>query len=72
MPNDTIGYTCNCTEEYGGFFCEVELGTRIPSLFFYLTLSVCLNFVNKTNEPPRDKANNVVVRPAKTHISLGI
>ena len=23
-------------------------------------------------EPPRDKANNVVVRPAKTQISLGI
>ena len=25
-----------------------------------------------TNEPPRDKTNNVAVRPAKTHISLGI
>ena len=23
------------------------------------------------NEPPRDKTNNVVVRPAKTQISLG-
>ena len=25
-----------------------------------------------TNEPPRDKTNNVAVRPAKTQISLGI
>ena len=24
------------------------------------------------NEPPRDKTNNVAVRPAKTQISLGI
>ena len=24
------------------------------------------------NEPPNDKTNNVVVRPAKTQISLGI
>ena len=24
------------------------------------------------NEPPHDKTNNVVVRPAKTQISLGI
>ena len=25
-----------------------------------------------SNEPPRDKTNNVVVRPVKTQISLGI
>ena len=28
--------------------------------------------VNNTVEPPRDKTNNVAVRPAKTQISLGI
>ena len=27
---------------------------------------------NKINEPPRDKANKMTVRPAKTQISLGI
>ena len=28
--------------------------------------------IEKTFEPPRDKTNNVVVRPVKTQISLGI
>ena len=31
----------------------------------------CLDLIF-TNEPPRDKTNNVAVRPAKTQISLGI
>ena len=31
-----------------------------------------LELTVKTIEPPRDKTNNVVVRPAKTQISLGI
>ena len=43
--NDTSGYTCNCTEGYGGFFCEVELGIvavwglyseRVPLFMFNL------------------------------------
>ena len=33
QQNDTVGYTCICTEEYGGHFCEVKLGN---SLLFYV------------------------------------
>ena len=47
---------------------------------FALSVGVCDNgyFLDywcgyqQTNEPPHDKTNNVVVRPAKTQISLGI
>ena len=37
------------------------------------TLRLSLRFCTDTMyEPPHDKTNNVVVRPAKTQISLGI
>ena len=38
QQNDTVGYTCICTEEYGGHFCEVKLGN---SLLFLCYNTIC-------------------------------
>ena len=44
---------------------RVKWGKTLIAAFLHV---ICL----VTNEPPHDKTNNVVVRPAKTQISLGI
>ena len=36
-----------------------------------MVTSELTSLIKILNEPPHDKTNNVVVRPAKTHISLG-
>ena len=61
-------------------FCFAALSSfRVGKYKFYRKGSVFQVVMEKTpivqvrqNEPPRDKTNNVVLRPAKTQISLGI
>ena len=44
---------------------------NFPTLLVIL-LTYCADYTAFLFEPPHDKTNNVVVRPAKTQISLGI
>ena len=55
-------------------FFHINLATPIFPLSFFMMVCTVLwkNSTADLYEPPRDKTNNVVVRPAKTHISLGI
>ena len=46
--------------------CSGETSRTEPSLVAYVVSTI------NSYEPPRDKTNKVVVRPAKTMISLGI
>ena len=57
---------------YSVLFCKIFFQYKVIISHFFLAIFLLCHSCIWTFEPPDDKTNNVVVRPAKTQISLGI